>query len=46
MFEYEKRPHARSYRQTVKANLPILGIGLMVMAAMVIAMLFAAAAPI
>jgi hypothetical protein len=42
MFEYIKRPHTRSYRHTLKANLPMLGIGLMVMAAMLIAMLFAA----
>jgi hypothetical protein len=42
MFEYTKRPHTRSYRQTFKSNLPLLGLGLMVMAAMVVAMLFAA----
>ena len=42
MFEYQRRPRIRSYRQTLKSNLPMLGIGLMVMAALLIAMFFAA----
>ena len=42
MFEYKRRPHTRNYRHTLKTNLPLLSIGLMVMAAMLIAMLFAA----
>jgi hypothetical protein len=42
MFEYQKRPHRRSYRQALKANLPLLGIGLIVITTMVVAMFFAA----
>lgn len=42
MFEYRRRPHKRHYRDTLKANLPMLGIGLIVMTAMLIAGFFAA----
>ena len=42
MFEYTRRPHTMSYRHTFKSNLPMLGIGLMVIAAILIAMFFAA----